>query len=135
MSQKLLRVGTVYIPVRNVMDSLNWYTEKLGAAESYRDEKGKMAIINMASQSFFLLEALEEESLNFKDSDGRLRFCLTFEVDGITELENLHRELLEKEVNTGAIENRGHPGRNFVFSDPDGNLFDVWSELSPSFKK
>jgi catechol 2,3-dioxygenase-like lactoylglutathione lyase family enzyme len=135
MSQKLLRVGTVYIPVRNVMDSLNWYTEKLGAAESYRDEKGKMAIINMASQSFFLLEAPEEESLNFKDSDGRLRFCLTFEVDGITELENLHRELLEKEVNTGAIENRGHPGRNFVFSDLDGNLFDVWSELSPSFKK
>ncbi|MGA5689894.1 VOC family protein [Cytobacillus pseudoceanisediminis] len=135
MSQKLLRVGKVYIPVRNVMDSLNWYTEKLGAAESYRDEKGKMAIINMASQSFFLLEAPEEECLNFKDSDGRLRFCLTFEVDGITELESLHRELLEKEVNTGAIENRGHPGRNFVFSDPDGNLFDVWSELSPSFKK
>ncbi|OHX50936.1 hypothetical protein BBV17_05695 [Cytobacillus oceanisediminis] len=56
MSQKLLRVGIVYIPVRNVMDSLNWYTEKLGAAKSYRDEKGKMAIINMASQSFFLLE-------------------------------------------------------------------------------
>ncbi|WP_436372345.1 VOC family protein [Cytobacillus sp. BC1816] len=125
MSQKLLRVGTVYIPVRNVMDSLNWYTEKLGAAESFRDEKGKMAIINMASQSFFLLEAPEEESFNFKDSDGRLRFCLTFEVDGITELENLHRELLEKEVNTGPIENRGHPGRNFVFSDPDGNIFDV----------
>ncbi|WP_370223116.1 hypothetical protein [Cytobacillus sp.] len=26
MSQKLLRVGTVYIPARNVMESLNWYT-------------------------------------------------------------------------------------------------------------
>ncbi|EFV77022.1 hypothetical protein HMPREF1013_02747 [Bacillus sp. 2_A_57_CT2] len=64
-----------------------------------------------------------------------MRFCLTFELNGITELENLHRELFEKEVNTGAIENRGHPGRNFVSSDPDGILFDVWSELSPSFKK
>ncbi|KON87641.1 glyoxalase [Sporosarcina globispora] len=135
MSQKLLRVGTVYIPVRNGIESLKWYTEKLGAVESYRDEKGKMGIINMANQSFFLLEAPEKESLNFRDSSGKLRFCLTFEVDGLDELESLHGELLEKGVDAGAIENRGHPGRNFVFSDPDGNQFDVWSELSPSFKQ
>ncbi len=53
---KALKSGNSHIPVRNVMDSLNWYTENLGAAKSYRDEKGKMAIINMASQSFFHLE-------------------------------------------------------------------------------
>ena len=35
----------------------------------------------------------------------------------------------------GDIEDRGHSGRNFVFMDLDGNKFDVWSELSPSFKK
>ncbi|GLB59457.1 hypothetical protein NCCP133_15900 [Cytobacillus sp. NCCP-133] len=69
------------------------------------------------------------------DSDGIKRFSLTFEVDGLRELEALHEELINKGVKAGDIEDRGHPGRNFLFSDPDGNLFDVWSELSPSFKK
>lgn len=135
MKQKLLRVGTAYIPVANVNDSLKWYTEKLGAIESYKDEKGKMAIINLASQSFFLVQSAENESMNFIDSDGKERFSLTFEVDGQCELEHLHEDLSGMDVKVGEIENRGHPGRNFVFSDPDGNLFDVWSELSPSFKK
>ncbi|WP_026581248.1 VOC family protein [Bacillus sp. J33] len=135
MKQKLLRVGTAYIPVANVNDSLKWYTEKLGAIESYKDEKGKMAIINLASQSFFLVQSAENESMNFIDSDGKERFSLTFEVDGQCELEHLHEDLSGMGVKVGEIEDRGHPGRNFVFSDPDGNLFDVWSELSPSFKK
>ncbi|MBT2689309.1 VOC family protein [Bacillus sp. ISL-47] len=135
MKQKLLRVGTAYIPVTNVSNSLKWYTDKLGAVESYKDEKGKMAIINMASQSFFLVESPEQESMNFFDSEGNKRFSLTFEVDGLAQLKGLHEELLLQNVKIGEIENRGHPGRNFVFSDPDGNLFDVWSELSPSFKK
>ncbi|WP_394140379.1 VOC family protein [Cytobacillus oceanisediminis] len=135
MRKKLLRVGTVYIPVTNVCNSLKWYTEKLGAVESYKDKKGKMAIINMASQSFFLVESPEQESMNFMDTDGNKRFSLTFEVDGPAKLESLHKELLLQKVKAGEIEDRGHPGRNFVFSDPDGNLFDVWSELSPSFKE
>lgn len=135
MKQKLLRVGTAYIPVANVNDSLKWYTEKLGAIESYKDEKGKMAIINLANQSFFLVQSAENESMNFIDSDGKERFSLTFEVDGQCELEHLHEDLSGMGVKVGEIEDRGHPGRNFVFSDPDGNLFDVWSELSPSFKK
>ncbi|WP_412986042.1 hypothetical protein [Niallia alba] len=43
--------------------------------------------------------------------------------------------LKEKAVTVGDIEDRGHPGNNFVFYDLDGNKFDVWSELSPSFKE
>jgi hypothetical protein len=44
------------------------------------------------------------------------------------------KTLNEKKMRVGVIENRGHSGRNFVFYDIDGNKFDVWSELSQSFK-
>jgi len=60
---------------------------------------------------------------------------MTFEVDGIDQLRKLHSLLKEKGVTVGNIEDRGHPGNNFVFYDLDGNKFDVWSELSPSFKE
>jgi hypothetical protein len=47
----------------------------------------------------------------------------------------LNKELKELGVIVGEIEERGHAGKNFVFEDLDRNRFDVWSELSPSFKE
>ncbi|PLT29935.1 VOC family protein [Peribacillus deserti] len=131
MNTELLRVGTTYIPVRNIEKSSEWYTAALGAELSYKDED--KAIINLANQSFFLVKAAPNQQLNFIDDKGREHFALTFEVNGIQQLRTLHAELLEKGINIGEIENRGHTGRNFVFSDPDGNKFDVWSELSRDF--
>jgi catechol-2,3-dioxygenase len=133
MSQKLIRVGTTYLPVSNVEHSANWYTEKLGATLNYMAED--KAIIDLANQSFFLVAAQEGQSANFIDSKGHERFSLTFEVDGLQALENLHNEFKELHITVGEIEDRGHAGKNFIFSDPDGNQFDVWSELSPNFKK
>ncbi|WP_099361476.1 VOC family protein [Fredinandcohnia onubensis] len=133
MSQKLIRVGTTYLPVSNVEHSANWYTEKLGATLNYMAED--KAIIDLANQSFFLVAAQEGQSANFIDSKGHERFSLTFEVDGLQALENLHNEFKELHITVGEIEDRGHAGKNFIFSDPDGNQFDVWSVLSPTFKK
>jgi len=133
MPQKLLRVGTTYLPVTNVERSASWYTEKLGAILNYIDSD--KAILDLANQSFFLVAAQEGQSSNFIDAKGHERFSLTFEVDGLHALENLHKEFKERQITVGEIENRGHAGRNFVFSDPDGNRFDVWSELSSTFKK
>ena len=132
MKDRLVRVGTTYIPVRNAGEAAVWYSEHLGAEISYQDEE--KAIINLAAQSFFLVRAKESQSANFIDYKGKERFSLTFEVDGMDSLERLHRQFLDSGVCTGVIEDRGHAGRNFVFEDLDGNRFDVWSELSPSFK-
>ncbi|KMK76824.1 VOC family protein [Alkalihalobacillus pseudalcaliphilus] len=129
----LKRVGTTYIPVNEVQAAVDWYVKKLEAELSYRDED--KAIIHLANQSFFLVRAKEGESANFIDHSGQTRFSLTFEVDGVQQLEVLHQELNKRFIKTGEIEDRGHPGRNFVFYDLDGNLFDVWSELSPGFRK
>lgn len=54
MSEKLLRVGTTYIPVANVDRSSDWYVNKLGADLSYKDQD--KAILNFANQSIFLVK-------------------------------------------------------------------------------
>ncbi|GGA71644.1 VOC family protein [Ornithinibacillus halotolerans] len=133
MKQKLLRVGTTYLPVSNVEQASDWYVKHLDAELNYKDDD--KAILNFANQSFFLVKSLENEHSNFSDIYGKERFSLTFEVDGLTALKYLHEDFTKKGMTVGEIENRGHAGRNFVFSDLDGNLFDVWSELSPDFKE
>ncbi|EOP50206.1 VOC family protein [Bacillus nitratireducens] len=133
MKEKLLRVGTTYIPVTNVELSSNWYVNKLGAELHFKDED--KAIINFANQSFFLVKSQDNQTLNFFDFHGEERFSITFEVNGLHALESIHSEFIEKEILVGEIENRGHVGKNFVFYDLDGNKFDVWSELSPIFKE
>ena len=133
MSTALIRVGTIYIPVKDVDISAEWYESKLGAELSYKDQN--KAIINFAFQSFFLVKSDPTESANFTDLNGKEQFSITFEVDGLEVLEALHKEFIQKGITVGNIEDRGHSGRNFVFYDVDGNMFDVWSELSPAFKK
>ncbi|WP_155591240.1 VOC family protein [Lysinibacillus cavernae] len=133
MNEKLLRIGTTYIPVTNVELSSEWYVNKLGAELSYKDED--KAILNFANQSIFLVKSQDNQSLNFYDIYGEERFSLTFEVNGLTALEAIHSEFIKKEIRVGEIENRGHAGRNFVFYDLNGNKFDVWSELSSIFKE
>jgi catechol 2,3-dioxygenase-like lactoylglutathione lyase family enzyme len=133
MEDKLLRIGTTYLPVSNVDLSAEWYVTKLGAVLNYKDKD--KAILNFANQSFFLVKAQENQSANFYNYYGEECFSMTFEVNGLNILEDIHREFKEKEIKVGDIENRGHSGRNFVFFDPDGNKFDVWSELSPIFKE
>lgn len=133
MSETLLRVGTIYLPVQNIEVSSQWYVEKLGAKLNYRDEE--KAILDYANQSFFLVKAQAGQQANFIDANNHERFSITFEVNGLDALRLIHKEFKEKGILTGEIENRGHAGRNFVFSDLDGNQFDVWSELSPVFKE
>ncbi|MCU9613227.1 VOC family protein [Caldibacillus lycopersici] len=133
MKTIIKRVGTTYLPVSNPAASSIWYQEKLGAIENYRDED--KAILDFANQSFFLVKAAPGEKLGFKDFRGNEQFSMTFEVNGYDQLELLHKTLAENGVNVGEMEDRGHPGHNFVFADPDGNIFDVWSELSPTYKE
>lgn len=133
MKDKLLRVGTIYIPVTNIELSSKWYVNKLGAELSHKEED--KAILNFANQSFFLVKSQANQSLNFYDFCDEERFSLTFEVNGLNALESIHSDFIKKEIKVGEIENRGHTGKNFVFYDLDGNKFDVWSELSPIFKE
>lgn len=133
MNGKLLRVGTTYIPVTNVELSSEWYVSKLGAELNYKD--ADKVILNFANQSIFLVRSKENQNSNFYDIYGKEHFSITFEVNGLSALEAIHKDFIEKEMKVGEIENRGHNGRNFVFYDLDGNKFDVWSELSPVFKE
>lgn len=132
MKNQLIRVGTIYIPVKDPASSSEWYKEKLGAKLNYLDDQ--KAILNLADISMFLVKAVEQNS-NFFDENGTERFVLTYEVDGLDALTSIHADFRGQGVKVGEIEDRGHAGRNFVFYDPDGNKFDVWSELSQEFKQ
>lgn len=133
MTDKLIRVGTTYIPVKNVRQSSDWYESMLGAKLNYIDED--KAILELADQSFFLVRSSENQTANFIDFYGKERFSLSFEVNGLEALNLLQKEFLNKGIQVGEIEDRGHAGRNFVFQDLNGNKFDVWSELSPKYKR
>jgi catechol 2,3-dioxygenase-like lactoylglutathione lyase family enzyme len=133
IKNKLHRVGTSYIPVADPKKSSEWYSHKLGAEIAYLDKD--KAILNFANQSFFLVKAANEATSNFMDIEGNIRFPMTFEVNGLEELTQLNKEFKELGVVVGEIEDRGHTGNNFIFEDLDGNRFDVWSELSPTFKE
>ncbi|SIT92976.1 VOC family protein [Edaphobacillus lindanitolerans] len=133
MSALLQRVGTIYIPVADPEKASKWYQDMLGAVENFRNED--QAILDLANQSFFCVKAKAGESSGFIDHYGNQHFSVTFEVDGLGQLRELHSSLASKGVAVGKIEDRGHPGYNFVFSDIDGNKFDVWSELSSVFKE
>ncbi|MEK5441049.1 VOC family protein [Fredinandcohnia sp. FSL W7-1320] len=133
MNTFIHRVGTIYVPVENPDLSSKWYQENLGAVENFRNDD--KAILDFANQSFFLVKSKVGEKAIFQDYEGNEHFLMTFEVDGIEKLRELHSFLTEKGVMVENIEDRGHPGNNFVFYDIDGNKFDVWSELSPLFKE
>ncbi|MFD1848722.1 VOC family protein [Oceanobacillus bengalensis] len=133
MKEKLLRIGTTYIPVTNVELSSEWYVTNLDAELSYKDDD--KAILNLANQSIFLVKSNEDQRSNFIDIYGEERFSITFEVNGLNALKSIHMDFKDKGIRVCDIENRGHAGRNFVFYDLDGNKFDVWSELSPIFRK
>ncbi|CEG28828.1 Metallothiol transferase FosB [Bacillus sp. B-jedd] len=121
------------MPVSDVEKAATWYVNILGAKLNYQD--ADKAILDFANQAFFLVKSKENQTANFIDHYGAERFSLTFEVDGEEALEKVHKEFINKGIKVGEIESRGHAGRNFVFTDPDGNKFDVWSELSRSFKQ
>lgn len=135
MTSRLIRVGTIYLPVTNPKLSANWFCSNLGAELAFIDEGNNHAIINLAHQSFVLILSESGVTANFQTINDGLMFPFSFEVNGEGELLKLHKELIEKGVTVGEIEDRGHDGRNFIIVDPDGNRFDVWSELSNEFKE
>lgn len=135
MNSKLIRVGTIYLPVTNPMLSASWFCSNLGAELGFLDEGNNHAIINLAHQSFILILCESGLTANFQTINDGLMFPFSFEVNGEEELLKLHKELMDKGVSVGEIEDRGHGGKNFIIVDPNGNRFDVWSELSNEFRE
>jgi hypothetical protein len=68
LKEKLLRVGTTYLPVTNVERSSQWYIGNLGAKLNYQDDN--KAILDLANQSLFLVKSKEDQSANFYDIQG-----------------------------------------------------------------
>ncbi len=93
MTTKLMRVGTIYLPVTNPKLTAEWFCSNLGANLDYLDEGNNHAIINLAHQSFILILSEEGTVANFKTINDGIMFPFTFEVNGLDELIEIHKEL------------------------------------------
>jgi hypothetical protein len=96
MPLRLQRVGTIYLPVTNPKRSAEWFCANLGAELDYMDEGNNHAIISLARQSFILIQSEPSIVANLQTINDGLMFPFTFEVNGESELVQLHKELKDR---------------------------------------
>ncbi|GGG61425.1 VOC family protein [Paenibacillus radicis (ex Gao et al. 2016)] len=117
-------VCSVYVPVKNPLDSAAWWQRHFGLewAMPY-PPGGEHAILKLAEgQWLHLVETEGDFHSQFRDKLGYEMFRFTFEV---REIEHIYDRLRTGGVNVQELQDRGSCGINFVFYDPDGNKFDV----------
>lgn len=124
----LKKVHCNYLPVRNLKQSVKWYSELFGLTVRKCDETGAILILG-DGQWLFLLETLDNRTANFLtnqwDGENYEMFSLTFEVENITEL---HKRLRENGAEVEPLVDHGSCGLQFKFKDMDGNKFNVWQD-------
>jgi len=112
-----VRVGTVFIPVLDLEESINWYSNVLelklidnwgvGASFSFSDGECLLALIKVAELS----------SLDFKVNDTQSNVYFHFETDDILQLK---RYFESKEIKIVNFSDHGPMIEMFV-KDPSGN--------------
>ncbi|MBB6669554.1 VOC family protein [Cohnella nanjingensis] len=120
----LRAVCSVYVPVRNPLQSAAWWERHFGLtfAVPYNPAEAQAILRLSEGQWLHLVETRGPIDNQFPDKAGNEMFRLTFEVRRI---EVLYDRLLTQGVRVEHLADRGSCGINFVFCDPDGNQFDV----------
>ncbi|RAV23405.1 VOC family protein [Paenibacillus contaminans] len=116
---------TLEIPVKDIAQSAEWYEKYLGF-ELVPPVKG---IAELKSASGFRIclfrpDQTDEESYWYvKDADNyRVRACIR-----VSEIEQLHKSLMESGVKVSDIEGGTGCGLTFQFHDVNGNKLIAWS--------
>lgn len=120
----LRAVCSVYVPVRNLLTSADWWQRNFGLdyAVPYNPSEAQIILKLSDGQWLHLVETKGEVNNQFPNKDGYEMFRFTFDV---TRIEVLHDRLVSNGVRVEELKDRGHCGINFVFYDLDGNKFDV----------
>jgi len=134
-------ITCIYVPVNDVYESVKWYQTNLGYQPSDNDrvEPGMVtAVLNIPERNGKLplpglRQAVPALFLHKSDeSGGRLRFSWSLDNGSphamacfITpRIDELYERFRENGVNI--VGERVTDGRNITFSDPDGNIWEVW---------
>lgn len=107
------------IPVKNLNQSVTWYTECLGF--QLRFNQGDLAVLALKSGPLYVLVEADEDSRGHFTINGQPEFSVGFTTSRI---KDLHSHLTTNGVQVEPIqEDNGH--HYFYFYDPSGNKLQV----------
>lgn len=122
MSEPVLeKVGTVFITVRNLEQSVKWYAEKLGLKMAYHWGTGADFLVGAGPTLLTMVEKIDMEPLGMLHGNVP---CYAFES---REIERTHSLLSSRGVAVTPIVEYDMVS-TFQFRDPDGNLINVGCE-------
>ncbi|RSD26873.1 VOC family protein [Mesobacillus subterraneus] len=107
------------IPVSNLEQSIQWYTEYLGF--QMRFNQGELAVLELKTGPLFVLVQADQESRGHFTKNGQPEFSVGFSTSKIKEL---HDHLKNKGVEVEPIQ-KDHGHHYFCFYDPSGNKLQV----------
>lgn len=124
MTAKSFHLQVIELPVRNVEQSVKWYTEMFGIGLCFPFNEGDDgAFLNLNGMALGLIRANEIPKLEFVSTRGERKPFFTFQVDNIHEL---NEEMIRKGVEVQEMVYKPGGGYSFQFKDPDGNQLGIW---------
>ncbi|MCR8630344.1 VOC family protein [Paenibacillus radicis (ex Xue et al. 2023)] len=120
----LSAVCSIYVPVRNPINSAQWWQRNFGLEYAVPFNAAEAQVILKLSdgQWLHLVETDGHFDNQFTNKAGYEMFRFTFEV---RQIEVLYDHLQSNSVKVEQLKDRGSCGINFIFYDLDGNKFDV----------
>ncbi|WP_199616256.1 VOC family protein [Paenibacillus alkalitolerans] len=113
------------IPVTNPETSALWYKNMFGFQVVHRTDDFVSLFVN--DRPILVLMKTDDRSRASFTLKGKEHWIITFCTDDI---HSLHAHMSQNGVNIGGINDEGEMGKFFSFHDPDGNLIDVWENIS-----
>jgi len=124
LSAKSFHLQVIEIPVKNVEESVKWYTELFGLELSFPYNEGDgEAWLNLKGMGFGLIHSNEIPKMDFITAKGERKPFFTFQVDNI---EELHKDMTQKGVEVQEMVYKQGGGFSFQFFDPNGNYLGIW---------
>ena len=118
MPSPVLRVDTLFIPVKDLGSALEWYSGTLGLTINWRNDEGGYACIDGGNVPITLAQMPQDkEFVPFVNAP-----CNFFTED----VEAAHEQLKDMGVEVSEID-KLYEVQWFWFTDPDGNRLEVCS--------
>jgi predicted enzyme related to lactoylglutathione lyase len=121
---KSFHLQVIELPVKDVKESVKWYTEMFGLGFCFPYYEGDdEAWLNLNGMGFGLVRSNELPQMDFVTAKGERKPFFTFQVDNIHEL---REEMIQKGAKVKEMVYKEGGGYSFQFFDPSGNHLGIW---------
>ncbi|MGM0885072.1 MAG: VOC family protein [Bacillota bacterium] len=117
-------IDILYLPVRNIEETIKWYQEKLGL------HWNGVCFVLGNGPAIMLVKVEEGVNLTYKtdhwEGENYDMHLLSFKSENI---EETYETLKDRGVSVSELKTYDENRKNFRFYDLNGNRFDVWSPI------